>query len=239
MLKIMMKGVISNRLGRMAWFGLLLGGLLLGGCVAAQAQQFSADIVREANGAVALAGRLRVLDGKVRIETSEFANGFFLVDTAKQTAYFVRPDVRVYVYMDARQSSQLTRLFVPVDPDEPCRQWQAMARVAGIAGQGDWRCERTGEESIGGRNSIIFRAVSGSGETYVGWVDRERQFPLRIKAENGAVIRLENVRDEPQSASVFELPSNARKFNPETLIERIKQSDVWVSEPQGDLSPNR
>lgn len=132
--------------------------------------------------------------------------------------------------MDARQSSQLTRLLVPVDPDEPCWQWQAMARVAGLAGQGDWRCERTGEESIDGRNSIVFRAVSGSGETYVGWVDRERQFPLRIKTPNGTVISLENIRDEPQSASSFELPSNAQKFSPEALIERIKQSDVWVSE---------
>lgn len=200
----------------------------------ARAQQFSADIVVQADGGRVTAGRLRVLDRRTRIETPELADGFFLVDTTKLTAYFVRPGARVY--MDARQSSQLTRLLVPVDPEEPCRQWQAMAELAGITGQGDWRCERTGEEPIGGRDSIVFRVISGSGETFVGWVDREHGFPLRIRASNGTVTSLENIKDEPQPASFFEISPNAKKFSPETLIERIKQSDVWVSDPQDGIS---
>ena len=57
--------------------------------------------------------------------------------------------------MEARQSSRLTRMFVPVDPAEPCRQWQAMAVLAGVAGQGDWHCERTGEEVVGGRTAAV------------------------------------------------------------------------------------
>jgi hypothetical protein len=28
------------------------------------------------------------------------------------------------------------------------------------------------------------------------------------------------------------LPKGARKFDPRTLIEHIKQSDVWVAEPK-------
>ncbi len=52
-------------------------------------------------------------DDKVRIETPELADGFFLVDGAKPAAYFVRPAARVF--MDARQSSRLTQIFVPVD----------------------------------------------------------------------------------------------------------------------------
>ena len=233
----MIDGVTFNRLHRAVRFGLLaLGGFFVGGHGAAQAQQFSAEIVREGGGATVPAGRLRVLDGRVRIETPEFADGFFLVDTAKRTAYFVRPGARVY--MEARQSSQLTRLFVPVDPDEPCRQWQAMAQLAGVAEEGDWRCERTGEAAIDGRNTTIFHAASGSGHGYAGWIDRERKFPLRIKTDDGMVLTVEHIKDEPQSASSFELPSNARKFNPQALIERIKQSDVWVSEESDGGSPS-
>jgi len=206
-----------------------LAGVVLSGNVDARAQQFSADIVVEREGGRTPAGRVFVLEGKTRIETPELADGFFLVDRARQTAYFVRRSGRVY--MDARQSSPLTRLLVPVDPVDPCRQWQAMADVAGIVGQGDLRCEQTGEEAIDGRDSIVFRVVSGSEEIFSGWVDRERGFPLRIKTSGGIVTSLENVKDEPQLASSFELPPNARKFSPAALIERIKQSDVWVSDP--------
>jgi len=108
-----------------------LAGVVLSGNVDARAQQFSADIVVEREGGRTPAGRVFVLEGKTRIETPELADGFFLVDRARQTAYFVRRSGRVY--MDARQSSPLTRLLVPVDPVYPCRQWQAMADLAPVA----------------------------------------------------------------------------------------------------------
>ena len=200
------------------------------GASALQAQQFSADIVTRSNGDVSKpAGRLSVRDGKVRIETSERPDGFFLIDTAQPSAYFVRPAARVF--MDAKQSSRLTRLFVPVDPDEPCKQWQAMARVAGLAAPGEWRCERAGEETIEGRSTVAFRVASNPGEGYLGWIDRETKFPLRIRTEDGSLISLQNIKDGSLPASSFEVPANVRKFSPEVLIERIKQSDVWVAKP--------
>jgi hypothetical protein len=222
---VMIKDVMFGRLCRAARLGVVALGML-SGSVAAQAQQFSANIVRQRGAAARPAGRLRVLDGKVRIETPELADGFFLVDATKPSAYFVRPAARIY--MDARQSSELTRLFVPVDPDQPCRRWQAMAHLAGRADEGDWRCEQTGEAEIDGRHAVIFHAVTGSGELF-GWIDRARKFPLRIKTTDGSIIALEEIKDEPQAATLFEPPSNFRKFSPEALLEQIKQSDVWVA----------
>ena len=223
----MVKSVVFVRL-------LALGLIAMSGSATAQTQQFSADIVIQRGEATTPAGRLRVLDGKVRIEAAELADGFFLIDTAMPAAYFVRPGA--HIYMDARQSSRLTRLLVPVDPDEPCRQWQAMAHLAGLTEQGDWRCERTGEELIDGRHANVFHAVSGSGQLF-GWIDPSRRFPLRIKTEDGTVIALEHLKDEPQSASLFEPPPNFRKFSPEALIERIKQSDVWVAGEKDKARP--
>ena len=233
----MVKRVMLARQRRALRFCLLAcGGLFAGGQAAAQTQQFSANIVVQADTAAMPAGRLRVLDGKVRIETPEFAHGFFLVDTAKPSASFVRPGARIY--MDARQSSRLTRLFVPVDSDAPCTHWQAMARLAGVVEQRDWACERTGEETIDGRMADVFRAVSGSGQHYSGWIDRERKFPLRIRLDDGTILALAQVKDEPQPAASFEIPANSRKFSPEALIERIKQSDVWVA-GTGDSDSSR
>lgn len=229
----MIKGMMFGRLRQAARLGIVALGML-SGPVVAQAQQFSADIVRQRGAAATPAGRLRVLGGEVRIETPELADGFFLVDATTPSAYFVRPAARIY--MDARRSSELTRLFVPVDPDQPCQQWQAMAHLAGLAEQGDWRCERTGEEEIDGRHAVIFHAVTGSGELF-GWIDRARKFPLRIKTEDGAIIALAQIKDEPQAASLFEPPSNFRKFNPEALIEQIKQSDVWVAGEKDQTAP--
>lgn len=224
------------RLRKATWRLLVLAGLSASSAVAAQDQQFSADIVTRHGDVSAPAGRLRVQGGSVRIETAEHTDGFFLIDTAKPSAYFVRPAARIY--MDARQSSRLTRLFVPVDPDAPCLQWQAMARLAGVADEGEWRCERAGEETIDGHSTVAFRALSAAGEEVVGWIDRERKFPLRIKTGDGTLVTLEQIKDEPQPASSFELPANIRKFSPEALIEKIKQSDVWVAKP-GDAEPSR
>ena len=50
-----------------------------------------------------------------------------------------------------------------------------------------------------------------------------------MPAEDGSTITAENVRDEPQPAQLFEIPPGFRKFDPLNLIQRIKQSDVWVA----------
>ncbi len=215
-----------------AWLGCLaLAGALLCGGVPARAQQFSAGLViakRDGN-AAAPAGTLRVSNEKVRIETPDVTNGFFLIDGAKPAAYFVRPAARVF--MDARKSSQLTRLFVPVDPDNPCTQWQTMAKLAGFADQVDWRCERVGEQTIGAQNTVGYRAISARGQEFTGWIDLAHKFPIRIETDKGTVISATDIRDEPQPPGPFQIPSGFRKFEPEMLIEQIKQSDVWVEKP--------
>ena len=207
--------------------------LLFGGAVA-RAQQFSADLVMVGHDGdtPTPAGWLSVSGNKERLETPELADGFFLIDGERPSAWFVRPAARMF--MEARQSSRLTRMFVPVDPADPCRQWQAMAKLAGIAEQGDWRCERSGEETIDGRHTIHYRALTPSGQQLSGWIDAARNFPLRIETQDGAIITAENIRDEAQPAESFEMPAGLRKFDPHALIEQIKQSDVWV-DGQADL----
>jgi hypothetical protein len=216
-----------------AWLGYLaLAGALLCGSATARAQQFSAGLVRltRDGGVAAPAGRLSVSGDKVRIETPDLADGFFLIDGAKPAAYFVRPDARVF--MEARKSSQLTQLFVPVDPDNPCTQWQAMAKLAGATDQVDWRCERVGEQTIGARSTVGYRTISARGWEFTGWIDVAYKFPIRIETKDGTAISVENVQDQSEPAQPFEIPAGFRKFDPRMLIERIKQSDVWVDAPR-------
>jgi len=113
---------------RLTWlilFG-LAGFLAGGGCAPAHAQQFSADLVTTHVDGTAVASHLRVFNNKVRIETPEFPDGFFLIDGVSRAAYFARPDKGVF--MDARQSSRLTRLFLfrSTSATRACngRRWQ-------------------------------------------------------------------------------------------------------------------
>ena len=80
----------------------------------AAAQQFAADLVGGIAGR-GLAGKAYVANGKVRIETSDFPNGLFLSDADAGIAYFVKPRHRIF--MDAKRSSRLSQILVPVDPD--------------------------------------------------------------------------------------------------------------------------
>src|SRR5262245_52084211 len=71
------KMIVAARLARLGLF--VIVGVLLGGLTPALAQQFAADLVRQQGSAAAVsAGRLLVAGDKVRIETPELADGFFL-----------------------------------------------------------------------------------------------------------------------------------------------------------------
>jgi hypothetical protein len=193
------------------------------------AQQFSADVIRTDAGGVdpRPAGKLNVLNNKVRIETSEVPGGFFLVLGDAGAAYFVRPAQKTF--MDAKQSSLLTQVFVAVDPDNPCRQWQAAARIAGAVDESaELRCERSGDDTVTEHRAIRYQTISPQGRRYFCWISPRLGFPVRLQTEDGAVVDLVNIDEAPQLESLFAIPADYRKFDPQRLIDRIKQSDVWV-----------
>jgi hypothetical protein len=202
--------------------------------VAASAAEFSADIVsRDASGAaIGTGGRLYAASGKVRIETADAAAGFFLVDGTTATALFVRPQQRVF--MDARQSTRLTRIFLPVDPDSPCVQWQAAAKASGLpSAGGDWHCERNESSSINGRETIEYSVTSPDNPAATqSWIAPDLGFPVKWRASDGTTFTLEHIRVETQPAELFAVPADCRKLDPQALIERIKHSDVWAAPPQ-------
>ena len=209
-----------------------VAGMLLASSLPAAAEEFSADIASTNATAPSAAwlGQLHVENDKVRFEKSDMPDGFFVSDTAAPAAFFVKPAPKVF--MDANQTTQLTQLLVPIDPNDPCRQWQTMAVLTGAADKGgQWVCERVGEETIDGRKATVYRATSPTNRQNSAWIDPQLKFVLRIRTDDGTTIELRNIQKGPQVASLFEIPSNYRKFDPKLLIERIKQSDVWV-EPQ-------
>jgi hypothetical protein len=212
------------------WLGIFVA---VGFAGTSGAAQFSADLLGTslANGAPQTAGKIYVSSDKVRIEISDFPDGFFLLDGNAHTAYFLKSAQRIV--MDARQSTWLTQILVPIDPNDPCRQWQAMAETAGAADQGrQWRCERLGLQSAGGRKAIRYRAISPHGAANDCWIDPQLGFVVSVHRDHGAAIDLENIQEGRPPADMFEIPANFRRFDPHQLIDRIKHSDVWVEPPK-------
>jgi hypothetical protein len=220
---------------RIAWCLSVLGVLVGSGWpgISLAAQQFSADLVATvaARGAAQTTGKIYVSNSKVRIETPDFPGGLFLLDSSAHTAYFVKPAQRVV--MDAKQSTWLTQILVPLDPGDPCRQWQAMAEIAGAADQGgQWRCDRLGIESAGEGNAIKYRAISPEGAAIDCRIDPQLGFVVSAYRDDGAAIDLKNIQEGPPPTRLFEIPANFRRFDPQLLIDRIKHSDVWVEAPR-------
>ena len=197
-----------------------------------RAQTFSADLVtRNVGFQPGGQGRVYVSGGNVRIETPGFADGFFIVDGDRAAAWFVQP--RRELVMDARQSTPLTQLLVRVDPDDSCRQWRVMERIAGVTGEGgEWRCTLLGADLVDGRETKKYEVISRRNRRSYRWIDPQREFLIRLETEDGTVVALENIVDAPQPSSLFAVPPSYRTFDPAQLINQMKQSDVWVEPPR-------
>src|SRR5438034_1300536 len=111
-----------------------------------------------------------------------------------------------------------------------CFLWLAGFLAAG-AEAGQWRCERAGQEILDGRQVVRYRIRSAADREMLGWVDPGLKFPLKIQSSDGKTTAVANILEGLQPARLFEIPADFRKFDPEALIKRIKQSDVWVEEP--------
>jgi hypothetical protein len=197
-----------------------------------QAPQFSADLLRvdAAGEPLEETGKLYADGNSIRIETPDFPGNYFLVDLAARTSYFIQTAQRAF--MEARLSSPLALVFLPLDPDNPCPAWQAQAeRAAASPSDTPWRCERVGEETIGGRHAIQFRVVPQQRHLHAAWIDPELRMPIRMTAAFGSAELVNIKRGAPPQAGLFKIPTHFRRFDPLRLIERIKQSDVWVEPP--------
>ena len=194
--------------------------------LAAQTPDFSAEIVtHDASGAVIeAAARLYVSRGKVRIDPPGSAADYFLVDTKSTNALFVRP--AQHIYMDARQSSRLTQLFLPSDPNRPCDLWQIAAKHAGTQGvQDKWSCERVSA----GRN-VGYIVGSTPENSTQRWIDPELSFPVKVRTADGTTLELQHIKREPQPADLFVVPPGYQKTAPRTPNRRMKPGGgLWVT----------
>jgi hypothetical protein len=188
------------------------------------AHEFSADIVsRDSHGKpVATVAHLYAAHYKVRIEIPESSSDFFLIDRRASSTLLVRPAQRLYV--NARQSSPLTQVFVPIEMSNPCRRWRsAFEDAAAGKGRNQWHCNKI--------KAFEFRIASTEDAIERRLIDPHLRFPVKTVAADGTSLTLENIRETPQQAYLFTVPRGYHAFDPMAVVERIKHSDVWAAPP--------
>jgi hypothetical protein len=87
-------------------------------------------------------------------------------------------------------------------------------------------------EATRGHKSYLSSLVMSDRQTSYGWVDSTIDFPVKWQAAGGEMFVLENIVLQAQPASLFSIPSDYRKLDPQALLERIKHSDVWAEPPK-------
>jgi hypothetical protein len=184
----------------------------------AAAQQFSADLVT--TGRQGGPAKIYVSDGKVRMENQSAGPGTMLADAHANTAYVLMPQQKMYI--DMKSAGRMTQVFMPVDPNNPCPQWQAMAKE-GRKDTTDWTCKRIGSETVNGRSTVKYQAASPQGETHYAWLDTRLKFLVKTQDPDGKGMELQNIKEGAQPASLFEIPAGYQKMDMTQMMQQMQQ----------------
>ncbi len=185
------------------------------------AQQFSADMMTTTGngGSGPVRQKVFVSNGKMRFEGSG-GHGVVITDAAAQTAVILMPAQKMY--MDAPPATgRMMPLLMTLDPNNPCPQFQAMARQWQKDG-GEWSCKRLGAEKVGDRNTVKYEAVSPKGEHHFAWIDPKLRFIVKTEGEQGRGMELTNIKEAPQPASLFEIPADYQKMDMSEMMKKMR-----------------
>jgi hypothetical protein len=178
---------------------------LAGLSLPALAQQFSADLVRtKPEGGVET--KVAVSGNKVRFEiVGQPKKTYVIIDLAKRQSAMVLPDAKSYVLSPPGHIPAAIPLFYIDDPEKACPAWErAIAKMA--------TCTKVGDDKVDGRSTVKYTGTSDNGETGTAWVDRKLRFVIKWEGERTAAS-LQNIQEGPQSAGLFEIPTDYEKLD--------------------------
>ncbi|MBF0283771.1 MAG: hypothetical protein HQL51_04865 [Magnetococcales bacterium] len=192
---------------------------------AGETVEFSADVVRFYSGKVEGVNRGRMMVGPAGIRTESTLNGQpvqLLFLPGKRLAAGVIPNHRAYF---EQEGVEVKRPPLPDEAESPCRTQKGYA------------CRNLGPATLGGRSVVRWEVsvsepaagVQGQpspppgqapGQAQGGtstrrwqlWVDPRLKIAIREEYGDGLTVELLNIREEPQSPALFEIPAGFRRL---------------------------
>jgi hypothetical protein len=88
----------------------------------------------------------------------------------------------------------------PYDPKNPC------------SAEPGTTCKNLGTETVNGRSADHWQITHKDGRVSEVWIDNQLHFPIKTVSE-GSIWQLSNIKEGPQDASLFQIPSGYRKMD--------------------------
>lgn len=170
---------------------------------------FSANIVNHNSDQSNIAVSLYVSKNKMRIDAphSSGPSGAAIVDLTNGTTDVIIPERKMYMEVLAGMGKQRGYLFFrPPDVNDACASWQKMIDRPGGS------CRKVGRATVNGRETVEYEGKSPDGKVSHVWIDPKLAFPVKWDSEGGTG-GLENIKEETQPASLFEIPAGYQKMN--------------------------
>jgi hypothetical protein len=179
-----------------------------------RAQDFSADVAYDSSkqaapstgtaGSRQRSSKLYVSKNKMRLETTGLSTTILLVNGETHTTFALFPAQKAYQPLIAG----LSEYFRVADLESACGDWQKAADRKFV-------CEKVGPDVVDGRQTVKYEKKSGSADdsAAIVWIDTALKFVVKWQsAASGAELR--NIKEGPQSADLFVLPSGYEPLKP-------------------------
>ncbi len=162
---------------------------------------FSADTRTSMSNGTEMQGKIYFSGEKIRMEMDTPRGPMItIVDPAKQITDMLMPERKMYMEMNMAQMAPRRRApeLKPMDIDNPC------------ANAPDTTCKKVGTETVNGRACDKWEFTT-NGRVTNFWIDQKLYFPIKTQSE-AATIELLNIKEGPQDAKLFEVPSDYQKM---------------------------
>jgi hypothetical protein len=182
------------------------------------AQELSAEVVGRDTAGHVSTSKIYMSHGKVRVEPSEVAPGAFgkaiqLLDLDKGTCILLDPDRKTYMEQPPGVARRNVLQFKSPD-NTPCTR--------NPNGSGAATCKQVGTEMINGRNAEKWELVDTIGAQTVTihvWLDSRWHFIVKQEAL-GRTGEMQNIKEGPQPASLFEIPADYHKMTMHGSVQK-------------------
>lgn len=172
--------------------------------------EFSADMV-DAHTEKSGRGPTKVYFGKdkMRFDSMEGNDRGAVIFNFKDESWVVlMAKQHMYMEMPAKmmENRGMFHFFKYGDVDNACTEWQAMETNKGGT------CHKLGHENVNGRETVKYEGTNAKGEQSTVWLDSKVRFPIKWQGQKGGG-ELQNIKEGSQPASLFEIPSDYKKFD--------------------------
>lgn len=174
-----------------------------------RASQFSADMKTTGKG-MASTGKIYLGGPKVRMEMmAQGHQSIVIADSQRKMSYILMPAQHMYMEMSTEGKGQKrSQDWRTYDPANPC------------ANMTDTTCEKLGTGLADNRLCPKWKFTNTKqGTSSTTWVDQKTGIPIRTETSEGTVTEFTNIKEGPQSPSLFEIPAGYSKMDMGAMMQ--------------------